>query len=94
MLDDIALFVHIAKTGSLSKTAQLQALPAATVTRRLQKLEHQLKCKLITRSARQFNLTPEGEKLFDECSYLVESLEDRANRVESSINAYYRNYEH
>ena len=57
MLDDIALFVHIAKTGSLSKAAEIQAIPAATVTRRLQKLERRLKCKLINRSARQFNLT-------------------------------------
>ena len=86
MLDDIALFVHIVKTGSLSKTAELKVLPAASVTRRLQKLEHNLKCKLINRSARQFNLTLEGQKLFDECSYLVESLEDRANRFETSVN--------
>ncbi|MFT5881073.1 MAG: LysR family transcriptional regulator AphB [Moritella sp.] len=86
MLNDIALFVHIVKTGSLSKAAELQALPAATVTRRLQKLEHKLKCKLINRSARQFNLTLEGQKLFDECSYLVESLEDRTNLFETSVN--------
>lgn len=86
MLNDIALFVHIVKTGSLSKAAKLQGLPAATVTRRLQKLEHKFKCKLINRSARQFNLTFEGQKLFDECSYLVESLEDRTNQFESSVN--------
>lgn len=87
MLDDISLFVNIVKTGSLSKTAQLKAIPAATVTRRLQKLEHKLKCKLINRSARQFNLTFEGQKLFEECVYLVESLEERANCFESSANA-------
>jgi len=86
MLNDIALFVHIVKTGNLSQAAKLQALPAATVTRRLQKLEHKLKCKLINRSARQFNLTAEGQKLFDECSYLVESLEDRTHQFESSVN--------
>lgn len=86
MLNDIALFVHIVKTGSLSRTAELKVLPAATVTRRLQKLEHKLKCKLINRSARQFNVTIEGQKLFDECSYLVESLEDRTNQFETSVN--------
>lgn len=86
MLDDIALFIHIVRTGSLSKTAELQALPAATVTRRLQKLEHSLKCKLINRSARQFNLTLEGQKLFDECAYLVDSLSDRTSRFEVSVN--------
>ncbi len=86
MLNDIALFVHIVKTGSLNKAAELQALPAATVTRRLQKLEHKLKCKLINRSARQFNVTLEGQKLFDECSYLVDSLEERTKQFETSVN--------
>jgi LysR family transcriptional regulator AphB len=86
MLDDLALFVHIVKTGSLGKAAQTLSVPPATVTRRLQKLEHQFKCKLINRSARQFNLTFEGQKLFDECAYLIESLEERTNLFETSIN--------
>lgn len=86
MLNDIALFIAIVKTGSLNKTAKLQSVPAATVTRRLQKLEHKLKCKLINRSARRFNLTLEGQKLFDECSYLVEALEERANHFQASLN--------
>ncbi|WDD97398.1 LysR family transcriptional regulator [Thalassomonas actiniarum] len=86
MLDDLALFVHIAKAGSLNKAALQQALPPATVTRRLQKLEQQLKCRLINRSARQFKLTLEGKKLFDDCSYLVESLQERTDLFESSVN--------
>ena len=86
MLDDIALFVHIVNTGSLSKAAELCHLPAATVTRRLQKLEHRLKCKLINRSARKFNVTLEGRKLYDECAYLVNSLQDQTRQFETSIN--------
>ena len=86
MLDDIALFVHIVNTGSLAKAAELSGLPPATVTRRLQKLEHRLKCKLINRSARKFNVTLEGSKLFEECAYLVNSLEHQTRQFETSIN--------
>lgn len=86
MLDDIALFVQIVNTGSLAKAAELNDLPPATVTRRLQKLEHQLKCKLINRSARKFNVTLEGQKLYDECAYLVNSLQDQTKLFETSVN--------
>lgn len=86
MLDDIALFVHIVNTGSLAKAAQLSDLPPATVTRRLQKLEHRLKVKLINRSARKFNVTLEGRKLYDECAYLVNSLQDQTRQFETSVN--------
>lgn len=86
MLDDIALFVQIVNTGSLAKAAELNNLPAATVTRRLQKLEHRLKCKLVNRSARKFNVTLEGQKLYDECAYLVDSLNEQTQRFETSVN--------
>lgn len=42
MLDDLALFVSIVEAGSLHAAAVKEDLPAATVTRRLQKLESQL----------------------------------------------------
>jgi LysR family transcriptional regulator AphB len=70
----------------LAKAAELNDLPAATVTRRLQKLEHRLKCKLINRSARKFNVTLEGQKLYDECAYLVDSLQDQTRQFETSVN--------
>ncbi|MGL4602635.1 MAG: helix-turn-helix domain-containing protein [Iodobacter sp.] len=42
MLDDLALFVRIVEGGSLSAAALALGIPAATLTRRLQKLEHLL----------------------------------------------------
>lgn len=42
MLDDLALFVRIVEGGSLSAADQTLAIPAATLTRRLQKLEYLL----------------------------------------------------
>lgn len=75
MLDDMALFVHIVRHRSLAVAAKNLNMPAATLTRRLQKLEQQLQCKLIHRSARQFVLTHEGEAYFQAYAGLIEQFE-------------------
>ncbi|MEN9659690.1 MAG: hypothetical protein RL571_3155 [Pseudomonadota bacterium] len=62
MLDDLALFVTVVEAGSLSAAAQKMSLPAATLTRRLQKLEQQLGCRLLNRSARRIQVTREGRQ--------------------------------
>lgn len=55
MIDDIALFIQIAKQGGLSNAAESLSLPTATVSRRLQRLEQRLGEQLLNRSARQCN---------------------------------------
>lgn len=75
MLDDIALFIHIVQFRGLAAAAKHLHLPAATVTRRLQKLEARLDCRLIHRSARQFKLTQEGEVYFQAYFELVQQFE-------------------
>ncbi|WP_299495088.1 LysR family transcriptional regulator [uncultured Shewanella sp.] len=75
MFDDIALFVHIVRCRSLAHAAKELNIPAATLTRRLQKLEQTLACQLIHRSARQFVLTQEGETYYQAYADLVEQFE-------------------
>lgn len=75
MYDDIALFVHIVQHRGLAAAAQQLDIPAATMTRKLQKLERSLGCQLVHRSARQFVLTPEGEAHYLAYVDLVEQLE-------------------
>ena len=74
-LDDIALFVQVVKHSNLAGAARYAGLPAATVTRRLQKLEHALGVKLLHRSARKCVLTQDGEAYFDAYAELVERFE-------------------
>ena len=52
MLDDLSLFIAIVGAGSFNRAAQQQNIPAATLTRRLQKLEESLGCKLLHRNSR------------------------------------------
>lgn len=81
MLDDIALFVHIVQHKGLANTAKQLGLPAATVTRRLQKLETALGCQLIYRSARKFVLTTEGEVYYQAYAHLVNQFEQTTRQL-------------
>ena len=62
--DDIQLFVQLVRAGSLAALAEQQGIPAATVSRRLKKLEQALGVTLVYRSARRFQLSSAGEAYY------------------------------
>ena len=85
MLDDLALFAAIVECGSLTAAARRTHLPPATITRRLQQLEARLGCKLLHRSARRLQATPEGAAYFERCSPLLHALEQATHKLEQSL---------
>jgi LysR family transcriptional regulator AphB len=87
MLDDLALFVAIVEAGSLSAAAEKEALPPATVTRRLQKLEGKLGYQLLNRSARRMQPTAEGWQYYEQCRPLVHALRQATQRLDASLGA-------
>lgn len=87
MFDDLTLFLHIARRRSLSAAAMDLGLPAATVTRRLQRLEERLGCRLVHRSARRFELTAEGMGYVDALDEPVARMEDTVRRLEADQKA-------
>ncbi|MGI0116012.1 LysR family transcriptional regulator [Zooshikella sp. RANM57] len=87
MLDDIVLFVHIVQQGGLAGAARYVNLPAATVTRRLKRLEQQLGCHLLHRTPRQCTLTQEGEVYYQTYVDLVEQFEIAQQKLSKDIKA-------
>ena len=87
MYDDIALFVHIVQEQGLAPAAKKLDIPAATVTRRLKRLEAEMNSQLIHRSARQFTLTPEGESCYQAYAELVEQLELTKHQLSQEFHA-------
>ena len=85
MLDDIALFIHIAQQGGLSNAATQLGLPVATVSRRLQRLEQQLGYQPLQRSARQCVLTVDGEVLYQTYAGLVEQFEQAQQQLRTDM---------
>lgn len=86
MLDDIALFVHIAQCRSLSAAANRLNLPPANVTRRLQRLEETLGVRLIHRSARRFSLTSEGEAYYAGLADVMQQAESTLQGLHSDLH--------
>ena len=73
-LDDLQLFQATVQQGSLRASAAALRMPIATLSRRLQKLEQSLGCRLLERSAHHFALTEIGQHYFDACGPLLNDL--------------------
>ncbi|MEM9631301.1 MAG: LysR family transcriptional regulator [Pseudomonadota bacterium] len=86
MFDDLALFVCIVQNRSLSAAARQLQLPAATVTRRLRKLEEEIGAQLIHRSARKFSLTSEGEAYYEAFADVMEQAETAKRGLSSDLH--------
>ena len=85
MFDDMALFTAIVAAGSLNSAAQQHGIPAATLTRRLQKLENELGCKLLHRSTRGLTLTPEGTEYYERCTPLLAALQQTTQDIRANL---------
>jgi DNA-binding transcriptional LysR family regulator len=83
-LNEIALFVHVAKLGSLTAAAKALALPKSTVSRKLTQLEERLGARLVQRTPRHLSLTERGKIFFDHCSGLLEMLTNAEAAVADS----------
>lgn len=86
MLDELALFVSIVETGSLRLAAEKASIPAPTLTRRLQKLERHLGCRLLHRSARRMTPTREGWQYYEQCRPLVHSLLQATAKLDVTLH--------
>ncbi|MDQ8031124.1 LysR family transcriptional regulator [Bordetella genomosp. 1] len=75
-LNDIAIFVEVAKRLNISRTAELIGVPATTVSRRLRVLESRLGVELLSRNTRSIALTEAGKLYYDRCRMLVEQAID------------------
>jgi DNA-binding transcriptional LysR family regulator len=72
-LDDLVLFVEVARSGSFSQAAQHLGLPSATMSRRIARLEQQLGVKLFNRSTRQVRLSEHAQAFYERCAEVVDA---------------------
>ena len=56
-LNDIALFVHVVRTGSFAAASRRLGMPSNTISRRIQAFEQYLGVRLFQRSTRRLTLT-------------------------------------
>jgi DNA-binding transcriptional LysR family regulator len=82
--DSIATFVEVVRHRSLSAAARRLGLPKSTVSRRLLRLEQQLRTKLLHRDARKITLTAEGRRFYESVFSAVDALDVAVTAAEQS----------
>lgn len=73
-LDDVRLFVSVARAGSFVAASRETRVPTSTVSRSIARLEAQVGAPLFHRTSRRVSLTTEGARLLDRSASLVDGL--------------------
>lgn len=90
-LQHIKAFVTIAEAGTESSAAQRLSIVQPALSRQIAAFEHELGLRLFDRVHHRLVLTPEGERLLDDCRDILgatEALASRArllNRVDAGV---------
>ena len=84
--NQIKVFYHVSKAGSISLGAQRLNLSPSAVTKSIQELEHRAHVKLFHRHTRGITLTPEGEKIYLHASKMYNEYEDMQAAINSEKN--------
>lgn len=71
-LNDIALFVEVARRKSFSLAARSLGMPTSTLSRRISELERAIGMRLLNRNTRRLDVTDAGAVYFQRCQGLVD----------------------
>ncbi|TFY99976.1 LysR family transcriptional regulator [Ramlibacter rhizophilus] len=80
---EMALFVQVAETGSLSRAADALGLSNAAASRHLASLEERLGARLVERNTRRLWLTEQGQEFLRRSKSILAELAE----AESAVNA-------
>lgn len=86
-LNDIALFVEVARRKSFSRASEVLDIPTSTLSRRISELEKTLGLKLLNRSTRRIELTEAGDLYFQRCRYLIDEARIAHEQIMGLLSA-------
>jgi len=74
-LDDLAVFVSVARAASFVEASRRMRIPPSSVSRAVARLEQDLGVRLLQRTSRKVTLTDEGRQLLLRASAAIDELE-------------------
>jgi DNA-binding transcriptional LysR family regulator len=74
-LDDVAVFARVVEAGSFTKAAKALGVPVSTVSRKVSRLEDDLKVRLLQRTTRKLSLTEPGRLYYERVSRSLAELD-------------------
>jgi LysR family transcriptional regulator, regulator for bpeEF and oprC len=75
-LQAMKVFTRVVETNSFSRAADALDLPRASVTVIIQQLEAHLKVRLLQRTTRRLNLTPDGAAYYERCVRILADVDE------------------
>ncbi len=79
-LDSVQAFVYIAELGSFTRAAEATRTTQSAISLKLKRLEERLDCRLVDRTPRHVQLSPQGEAFLHHARELL-AVHDRAFAV-------------
>ncbi|WP_322997817.1 LysR family transcriptional regulator [Castellaniella sp.] len=71
-LNDLELFVEVARSQGFTRAGDALGMPASTLSRRISQLEKSIGVRLLNRSTRKVVLTDVGVAYFERCRHIIE----------------------
>src|SRR5476651_933562 len=75
-LQAMQVFTRVVDTNSFSRAADTMDMPRASVTTIIQNLEAFLNVRLLQRTTRRLNLTPDGAAYYERCVRILADIEE------------------
>ncbi|MBF0147873.1 MAG: LysR family transcriptional regulator [Magnetococcales bacterium] len=83
-LSDLRIFDHVVRLGSLAAAGRVLGHSAAVVSKRIQRLEEQLRTRLLTRSTRQLRLTETGMRFHAHCVRILAEIAEAEDVLDAA----------
>jgi LysR family transcriptional regulator for bpeEF and oprC len=74
LFQGVVPFAEVAERGSFSQAAEHLGISTPAVSKAVRRLEERLGLKLLTRTSRSVELTPEGERYLERCREAIASM--------------------
>lgn len=81
LLNDALTFMNIVEQGSFAGAAKVLGISASVVSKRISRIEEQLKAKLLQRTTRSIALTEAGQLFYEHCKRIKAQINDAALEI-------------
>ena len=88
-IENFKIFADLVETKSFSKAAKLNGITQSAVSQQARAMERNFKTLMIDRSQKQFNLTREGQRIYEaakEILHVYEKLESELQEMKKVIS--------
>ncbi|PVX81854.1 LysR family transcriptional regulator [Paraburkholderia unamae] len=82
-LQAMKVFTRVVETNSFTRAADSLGLPRASVSVTIQQLETYLKVRLLQRTTRKLNVTPDGAAYYERCVRVLADIDDIEGSLEN-----------